>query len=105
MAPEKGNVLLDRKNHEPLLSPEPSTAALLDWIQVLTGSQQRPSRLLSLRNGVGEKPQQQGTQNKDSKPDSKTGQNESPGPGPPVYGFLRLACLMPLFCLWGQVLG
>lgn len=59
---------------------------------------------LSLSDGVREQPQKQGAHNEDGKPDGKAGQDEPPGPGPPVHGFLGLACLMPLFRLWGQVL-
>lgn len=60
---------------------------------------------LSLGDDVREQPQKKGAQNEDSKPDSKAGQDEPPGPGPPVHCFLGVACLMPLFCLDGKHKG
>lgn len=68
---------------------------------LLTLSRGHPGSL-SLGDGIGEQPQKQGAQNKDSKPDSKAGQDEVPGPGPPVHCLLEPAGLMPLFCLDGK---
>lgn len=70
----------------------------------LTLSRGHPGSL-SLGDGIGEQPQKQGAQNEDRKPDGKAGQDEALGPGPPVHCLLEPACLMPLFRLWGQVLG
>lgn len=100
MAPEKGNILPDRKNHEPLLSPEPSTAALLDWIQVLTGSQQRPSRITQPAQWC----RREATAAGDPEQGQQTRQQNWPewvsGPGPPSIWLpptgLPYAALLPV---------